>query len=105
MVSYDVAFAGNHLIQHVLILIVVEDGLVRREKDWSVWTVLVLILIVVEDGLVHAKRFTNVVGTKVLILIVVEDGLVRNLVKFTINNISSLNPYCSGRWSRTLWIF
>ena len=80
-----------------------EDGLVHKyEPSQCDGNYQVLILIVVEDGLVHAKRFTNVVGTKVLILIVVEDGLVRNLVKFTINTISSLNPYCSGRWSRTL---
>ena len=39
---------------------------------------LVLILIVVEDGLVHSSRLTPTSRT------------------------ASLNPYCSGRWSRTL---
>ena len=37
----------------------------------------------------------------VLILIVVEDGLVRQSGKRFITISASLNPYCSGRWSRT----
>ena len=37
----------------------------------------------------------------VLILIVVEDGLVRILPKKLILKAQGLNPYCSGRWSRT----
>ena len=37
----------------------------------------------------------------VLILIVVEDGLVHSESKRSTTNKSSLNPYCSGRWSRT----
>ena len=42
----------------------------------------------------------NVVN-KVLILIVVEDGLVRyKLVSSFL--YTCLNPYCSGRWSRTV---
>ena len=36
----------------------------------------------------------------VLILVVVEDGLVQNVDKH-LTNICSLNPCCSGRWSRT----
>ena len=39
--------------------------------------VMVLILIVVEDGLVREGTFEETDGSKVLILIVVEDGLVR----------------------------
>ena len=37
----------------------------------------------------------------VLILIVVEDGLVR--IGKTVSSViaKGLNPYCSGRWSRT----
>ena len=39
---------------------------------------------------------------QVLILIVVEDGLVLLLVTELKNvEMVSLNPYCSGRWSRT----
>ena len=38
---------------------------------------------------------------KVLILIVVDDGLVL-MAQITVGkNGDSLNPYCSGRWSRT----
>ena len=39
---------------------------------------------------------------RVLILIVVEDGLVLTGLKTKVLNIHCLNPYCSGRWSRTL---
>ena len=38
----------------------------------------------------------------VLILIVVEDGLVRNFATVFAGKTCSLNPCCSGRWSRTL---
>ena len=61
---------------------------------------LVLILIVVEDGLVLAN-VANYKFTKVLILIVVEDGLVHRNVRCKRRICGSLNPYCSGRWSRT----
>ena len=37
----------------------------------------------------------------VLILIVVEDGLVQELKVGERVTITRLNPYCSGRWSRT----
>ena len=37
----------------------------------------------------------------VLILIVVEDGLVLRVMKSISVNLRGLNPYCSGRWSRT----
>ena len=37
----------------------------------------------------------------VLILIVVEDGLVQNYPCKYDDWYRSLNPYCSGRWSRT----
>ena len=39
----------------------------------------------------------------VLILIVVEDGLVRGLTKSCHSKRVGLNPYCSGRWSRTIF--
>ena len=38
----------------------------------------------------------------VLILIVVEDGLVLVINLQILFNMESLNPYCSGRWSRTI---
>ena len=38
----------------------------------------------------------------VLILIVVEDGLVPALLTTVQCLLHSLNPYCSGRWSRTV---
>ena len=59
----------------------------------------VLILIVVEDGLVLSvtiERYED----GVLILIVVEDGLVPVHYHGHFKD-SCLNPYCSGRWSRT----
>ena len=37
----------------------------------------------------------------VLILIVVEDGLVLRQSPYLLVRLRSLNPYCSGRWSRT----
>ena len=63
----------------------------------------VLILIVVEDGLVRVptNRLMPKINT-VLILIVVEDGLVHRIITFCDVTFQSLNPYCSGRWSRTL---
>ena len=61
----------------------------------------VLILIVVEDGLVPNTASRHTCSLLVLILIIVEDGLVlRNLVN-QIGEKVGLNPYYSGRWSRT----
>ena len=37
----------------------------------------------------------------VLILIVVEDGLVHYFILLMKLIVNCLNPYCSGRWSRT----
>ena len=55
-----------------------------------------------EDGLVHRKEYTVTPdGVWVLILIVVEDGLVLARRVDTATGVISLNPYCSGRWSRT----
>ena len=39
---------------------------------------------------------------EVLILIVVEDGLVRQPTSDWRLEKMCLNPYCSGRWSRTM---
>ena len=63
---------------------------------------LVLILIVVEDGLVRFGGKLNLQTLEVLILIVVEDGLVLNKLYSIYLIDTRLNPYCSGRWSRTL---
>ena len=54
-----------------------------------------------EDGLVLNYERYKEHSRAVLILIVVEDGLV--LIYSVFNKIvkHSLNPYCSGRWSRT----
>ena len=54
-----------------------------------------------DDGLVLLIRNGQSSITGVLILIVVDDGLV--LIYSVFNKIvkHSLNPYCSGRWSRT----
>ena len=37
----------------------------------------------------------------VLILVVVDDGLVLTLRQVSMGAAASLNPCCSGRWSRT----
>ena len=62
----------------------------------------VLILIVVEDGLVpFSNTQLRLKPGKVLILIVVEDGLVLSKPSTSSSSEAGLNPYCSGRWSRT----
>ena len=60
----------------VLILIVVEDGLVRSKPTVCKYGRYVLILVVVEDGLVLAAVNVAKTVAAVLILVVVEDGLV-----------------------------
>ena len=42
-----------------------------------------------------------IVHLSVLILVVMEDGLVPILVILSQTVSQSLNPYCSGQWSRT----
>ena len=61
----------------------------------------VLILVVVEDGLVPPNPYFYGNSSCVLILVVVEDGLVLKDFKMTAESLKSLNPCCSGRWSRT----
>ena len=104
MVSYSALKPTTKQLRTVLILVVVEDGLVHfKIKIMSAISV-VLILIVVEDGLVHFKIKIMSAISVVLILIVVEDGLV--LAKSVLMHTTKpcLNPYCSGRWSRT-WCY
>ena len=62
---------------------------------------MVLILVVVDDGLVlHKSNTARHQVERVLILIVVDDGLVQ--LKVVVQSLQhGLNPYCSGRWSRT----
>ena len=102
MVSY-LSLTGIIFQSHaVLILIVVEDGLVPLLTTVQCLPHrLVLILIVVEDGLVHSNCTVSVRHHHVLILIVVEDGLVPTGRGRNRSKGESLNPYCSGRWSRT----
>ena len=86
-----------------LILIVVEDGLVHNRVAITLdKPVKGLILIVVEDGLVLAMATDPTNQQFGLILIVVEDGLVRRLMQCLKVSSVRLNPYCSGRWPRTL---
>ena len=62
---------------------------------------MILILVVVEEGLVRTEVICTSGKCFVLILIVVEDGLVLSwFVQLILQ--CRLNPYCSGRWSRTL---
>ena len=61
----------------------------------------VLILIVVDNGLVHSESKVVYGNVSVLILIVVDNGLVLRVILNKWWIPSSLNPCCSGRWSRT----
>ena len=55
-----------------------------------------------EDGLVPFKDYEyNYDDNTVLILVVVEDGLVLMISTSKGLTHASLNPCCSGRWSRT----
>ena len=46
--------------------------------------------------------FMSALGLKVLILVVVDNGLVLSVGKNgQVNHSASLNPCCSGQWSRT----
>ena len=78
-----------------------EDGLVQILWKVSKLSKMVLILIVVEDGLVLFLLFLLIFLYVVLILIVVEDGLVPISRSRITATVACLNPYCSGRWSRT----
>ena len=50
----------------------------------------------------YEHRFNEIHNEdNVLILIVVEDGLVQSLYILMDSWDACLNPYCSGRWSRT----
>ena len=98
---------GEHmLIMHeqgeVLILVVVDNGLVHTSKTHRAFEAWVLILVVVDNGLVQryedGDRFIN----EVLILVVVDNGLVHSVSNDTIDALNSLNPCCSGQWSRTV---
>ena len=55
-----------------------DNGLVPRGKIWAEFSI-----------------------KKVLILIVVDNGLVLPSKEKTHKSGASLNPYCSGQWSRT----
>ena len=86
----------------VLILVVVDDGLVLRRLESMLRLLPVLILVVVDDGLVRVNlRVQNVRTFAVLILVVVDDGLVPSDGVSYHTRLNSLNPCCSGRWSRT----
>ena len=58
MVSYKLQNYEYDIIRLVLILIVVEDGLVRCTVSSLCWFAFVLILIVVEDGLVQVMKIS-----------------------------------------------
>ena len=61
----------------------------------------VLILVVVDNGLVHKKNIGSKGTKKVLILVVVDNGLVLDQTERSAGEQYSLNPCCSGQWSRT----
>ena len=53
-----------------------------------------------DDGLVLQNKFYVEPFKIVLILVEVDDGLVQLFLSL-LNVMKSLNPCCSGRWSRT----
>ena len=65
----------------------------------------VLILVVVDNGLVHWHTGSTEYLLRVLILVVVDNGLVPTAVLAAVNASKSLNPCCSGQWSRTTTIY
>ena len=103
----------------------------RWSRTWQTMVeqnvLIVLILVVVDDGLVrYLDQFCNFYGSvslnpccsgrwsrtscsnslvdalkSVLILVVVDDGLVLCQGCSNLTQAASLNPCCSGRWSRT----
>lgn len=76
----------------------------NQNNLWITHKQLILILVVVEDGLVRTSRRWKWFRNRVSILIVMEDGLVQEL-NLSIQIIKmDLNPYSRGRWSRTLAI-
>ena len=54
-----------------------------------------------DNGLVRLYNKQHSTNNRVLILIVVDNGLVQGCKKDDESDIESLNPYCSGQWSRT----
>ena len=78
-----------------------EDGLVLfADQSPRIFERWVLILVVMEDGLVRDGDIRHTAMSAVLILVVMEDGLV---LKTTIISaqVRGFNPCCNGRWSRT----
>ena len=53
-----------------------------------------------DEGIVQIVEGSERKEVRVLILVVVDNGLVLNLLNY-IQMETSLNPCCSGRWSRT----
>ena len=54
-----------------------------------------------DNGLVQLSQSKRDAEKNVLILVVVEDGLVLIKISFIKAVLRSLNPCCSGQWSRT----
>ena len=88
----------------VLILVVVDNGLVPTMANVTINGLDgVLILVVVDNGLVlSARQIADATERTVLILVVVDNGLVLDTAVFKLVNNLSLNPCCSGQWSRTV---
>ena len=83
-----------------------DDGLVLELCKTENHRRIVLILVVVENGPVPYCQICNdLIEQAILILVVVENGLVRRMYHFCILWNLGLNPCCSGRWSRTLYIY
>ena len=59
---------------------------------------MILILVVVDNGLVRRlRKCKRKAGSTVLILVVVDNGLVHLLMQRVVSTSTCLNPCCSGR--------
>ncbi len=90
------------MVQKVLILVLVEDGLRVERRRLLALLYGVLILVLVEDGLRAMGRLLVEYHGIVLILVLVEDGLRAGISYALLNGVKCLNPCFSGRWSASI---
>ena len=85
---------------HVLILVLMEDGLWLPIQSRRASTH-VLILVLMEDGLWLCAFCGLILFIIVLILVLMEDGLWPDTAKVLGVEMNRLNPCCNGIWSLT----
>ena len=92
------------MINQVLILVLLDDGLGLQIDLWATYDRFVLILVLLDDGL---GPTTNIGEQRnvptVLILVLLDDGLGRAWSQQAVVNVLCLNPCSIGWWSWTPW--